>query len=71
MQGDPLSGLADETSRRFLTTYATSGVEEDKAEMFAHMMTDYATVGKRATHRLGRSAQKMSAMKSLLGDLLF
>jgi len=48
-----------------LTSYATSGVEEDKAEIFAHMMTEYAVIGKRAaTDTVIR--QKMSLMKTLL-----
>jgi Putative zinc-binding metallo-peptidase len=64
MQGNPLSGLPREIPE-FLTTYATSGVEEDKAEMFAYMMTDYAGVAKRAdTDAVIR--EKMAAMKRLL-----
>ena len=47
MQGNPLSGLPTDIPG-FLTTYATSGVEEDKAEIFAYMITDYDFVAKRA-----------------------
>jgi hypothetical protein len=64
MQGDALSSLATDRVG-FLTNYATSGVEEDKAEMFAHMMTEYAEVVKRAsTDDVLR--RKMVAMKKLL-----
>ena len=65
MQNDPLSGLPRDIPG-FLTKYATSGVEEDKAEIFAYMMTDYPAVAKRAgTDRVIR--EKMTAMKRLLG----
>lgn len=65
MQENRLSSLPTELPG-FLTTYATSGVEEDKAELFAHMMVDYAVVGKRATtDKIIR--EKISAMKRLLG----
>ena len=64
MQGNPSSGVLSEIPG-FLTAYATSGVEEDKAEMFAYMITDYAVVEKRAvTDAVIRA--KMSAMKRLL-----
>jgi hypothetical protein len=66
MQNDPRSGLLREIPG-FLTGYATSGVEEDKAEMFAYMITDYAVVEKRAlTDSVIRN--KMVAMKSLLAS---
>jgi hypothetical protein len=48
MQDDPFSGLPSSIPG-FLTGYATSAIEEDKAEIFAHMMTDYEVVRKRAT----------------------
>ena len=64
MQGDPSSGLLREIPG-FLTAYATSGVEEDKAEMFAYMITDYAVVEKRAVMDTV-IRQKMSAMRRLL-----
>jgi len=61
---DPFSGVLREIPG-FLTTYATSGVEEDKAEIFGHMMTNYTVVAKRAaTDAVIR--EKISAMKRLL-----
>ena len=48
MQDDPFSSLPSSLPG-FLTGYATSAVEEDKAEIFAHLMTDYEAVRKRAT----------------------
>jgi len=66
MQGDPLSGLPTEIPG-FLTTYATSGVEEDKAEMFAYMITDYNVVAKRAADDVVIQ-KKMVAMKRLLEE---
>jgi hypothetical protein len=66
MQGDPLSSLPTDRAG-FLTTYATSGVEEDKAEMFAHMMVEYATVSERAA-RDKVVGDKVLAMRRLLKD---
>jgi hypothetical protein len=64
MQGDHLSGLPSNIPG-FLTRYATSGVEEDKAELFAYMMTEYAVVGKRAAaDRV--IYEKISQMKALM-----
>jgi hypothetical protein len=64
MQNDYWSGLPTDIPG-FLTRYATSGVEEDKAELFAHMMTDYSVVRKRAaTDTVIR--EKISLMKALL-----
>ena len=64
MQGDPWSGVTWDKPG-FLNRYATSGVEEDKAEIFAHLMTEYALVGKRAATD-DVIFKKMSAMKALL-----
>jgi hypothetical protein len=64
MQDDSWSSLPADIPG-FLTRYATSGVEEDKAEIFAHMMTDYSVVRKRAaTDTVIR--EKISLMKALL-----
>ena len=64
MQSDRLSGLPSDLPG-FLTPYATSGVEEDKAEIFAHMVMEYAVVWKRAANdRI--VGEKISAMKGLL-----
>jgi hypothetical protein len=64
IQDNPLSGLPTDIPG-FLSSYAMSGVEEDKAELFAHMMTEYAVVSKRAaTDNVLR--EKVSALKALL-----
>jgi Putative zinc-binding metallo-peptidase len=64
MLGDASSGV-QWNSPGFLNKYSTSGVEEDKAELFAHMMTDCAAVEERAaTDKVIHS--KMAAMKALL-----
>jgi Putative zinc-binding metallo-peptidase len=64
MLGDASSGV-QWSSPGFLNKYSTSGVEEDKAELFAHMMTDCAAVVKRAeTDKVLHT--KMAAMKALL-----
>jgi Putative zinc-binding metallo-peptidase len=64
MQGNAFSSLATDRAG-FLTTYATSGVEEDKAEIFAHLMTEYVEVTNRAA-RDDVLARKMTTMKALL-----
>jgi Putative zinc-binding metallo-peptidase len=64
MQDDQWSGVPSDIPG-FLTSYATSGVEEDKAETFAHMVTAYADVSKRATTD-AVIRNKISAMKALL-----
>ena len=64
MQDDPRSGVRWEEPG-FLNKYSTSGVEEDKAELFAYMMTDYAVVEQRAvTDKV--ISKKMAAIKALL-----
>ncbi len=64
MQDDQWSGVLWNRPG-FLNKYSTSGVEEDKAEIFAYMMTDYGFVDNRAaTDDVIR--KKMAAMKTLL-----
>jgi Putative zinc-binding metallo-peptidase len=64
MQDDPRNGVQWEQPG-FMNKYATSGVEEDKAEIFAHMMADYASLEHRAVaDELIR--KKIAAMKALL-----
>ncbi len=64
MQDDPGSGEPwDEAG--FVTRYATSAVEEDKAELFAHMMTAYARVVQRAASD-STLRRKVAFMKALL-----
>jgi len=64
MQDDPTAGLTRDIPG-FLTRYAMSGVEEDKAEMFSHMMVEYRYVRDRAIKDrvIGK---KWSEMKDLL-----
>ncbi len=45
---DPDASLLTTSIPGFLTAFSTSGVEEDKAEIFANMMVDLAVVEKRA-----------------------
>ncbi len=47
-QNDDTVSLVNDSLRGFLTRYAMTGVEEDKSEMFAHMMTNYGMVQQRA-----------------------
>jgi hypothetical protein len=64
MQDDPLSGLSSDRPG-FLTRYATSAVGEDKAELFSHLMTEYAVVAQRAAEdRIIR--EKVSLLKARL-----
>ena len=64
MQNDGSSGSLSDIPG-FLTRYATSGVEEDKAELFGHMMTEYAIVEKRAA-KDRVIHEKMAHMKALM-----
>ena len=64
IQGDDFSSLATDRVG-FLTKYVTSGIEEDKAEMFAHMMIEFAVVAERAsTDQVVQ--RKLTAMRELL-----
>jgi hypothetical protein len=66
VQDDALGSLMSNVPG-FLTTYATAGVEEDKAELFAYMMISYRAVEKRAAgDRVIRA--KLSQMKALLAQ---
>ena len=51
----------------FLNHYSTTGVEEDKAEMFANLLVEYRYVMQRAT-RDAVVQQKVDAMKKLLAE---
>jgi hypothetical protein len=64
MQDDPTTGLRASIPG-FLTAYSMSGVEEDKAEVFAHMMTEYTAVEERAI-KDSVIREKMSRMKTLM-----
>ncbi len=45
---DPTAGTLRNNLPGFLDTYSQSAVPEDKAEIYSYMITDYATVKKRA-----------------------
>jgi hypothetical protein len=47
-QGDANMSIVTDKQPGFLTLYSTTGVEEDKAEMFAHLLVDFGYVEKRA-----------------------
>lgn len=49
MQDDYASGLLTHNHPGFLTKYSTSAIEEDKAELFSHLIMNYAYVKQRAT----------------------
>ncbi|MBI3862539.1 MAG: hypothetical protein HY290_11665 [Planctomycetia bacterium] len=48
VQNDPTVSLLDASIAGFLNKYSMSGVEEDKAEIFANMVVDHDTVAARA-----------------------
>ncbi len=64
-QSDPRESVTTSTLPGFLSKYSTAGVEEDKAEVFATMMVDYAAVQKLA-EKDPRLEKKVRRMKSLL-----
>lgn len=47
-QNDSEVGVVKDSLRGFLTRYSMTGVEEDKSELFAYMITDYRMVEQRA-----------------------
>ncbi len=64
-QSDYTVGRLDPTLKGFLNRYSMSGVEEDKAEMFANMMINYRMVDLRSqTDPVIRT--KMLRIKTLL-----
>jgi len=62
---DWTAGQPDTSLKGFLNRYSMSGLEEDKAEIFAHMMANYKAVNSRAEADPIIKA-KMSQMKKLL-----
>ncbi len=68
MLGDPTVGLPDDTVAGFLNAYSRSGVEEDKAEVFSHMMTQPEAFQAR-TDRDKILSAKHREMKALLKRL--
>lgn len=64
-QGDHSMALRTDSLPGFLDKYATTGVEEDKAETFACMMTDLTGVQRRADEDMVLAA-KVGLMKRLL-----
>lgn len=65
---DPKAGLASTAMPGFLNRYSTSGVAEDKAEVFAFMMVQYRHVEGRA-ERDEVIRKKMARMKAILKEL--
>ncbi len=66
-QNDSKMSLFDESVPGFLTHYSTTGVEEDKAELFAHMIINPAYVAERSAKEPLLQA-KVDRMKSLLSE---
>ena len=66
-QNDSKMSLFNESVPGFLTHYATTGVEEDKAELFAHMIINPAYVAERSA-REPLLQVKVDRMKTLLSE---
>jgi len=64
-QQDRLASLSTSHIKGFLNTYSMTGVEEDKAEMFAHMMAEPKAVAARASDDTVIRA-KVERMKELM-----
>ena len=64
-QDDPRVSLFSEERPGFLNRYAITGVEEDKAELFAHMLVDGPALERRAARDQPLRA-KMQRMQELL-----
>lgn len=67
LQNDPTVTTTGRDAPGFLNRYAASGVEEDKAEVFAHMMVEPKAMADRAKMDKYMRA-KMERMKELLAD---
>jgi len=65
VQNDSTVSLLTDTLPGFLTKYSASGVEEDKAELFAHVLVEPETVAKRA-EKDPVLAAKVARLKELL-----
>jgi len=63
--GNPTTGELTTEYAGFLTHYSTTGVEEDKAEVFAHLVVNAAVVADRVA-RDEVLAEKVDQMKSLV-----
>jgi len=67
VQDDPSQSQFIVSPAGFLTRYSTAGVEEDKAELFAHLIVNPHTVAQRkAKDRILKA--KVSMMKTLLNN---
>jgi hypothetical protein len=66
-QGIPTTSVLTDEYSGFLNHYSTTGVEEDKAEMFANLLVDYAYVEQRAG-RDGVLRAKVERMDLLLAQ---
>jgi hypothetical protein len=67
LQNDPTVTDPDKDTPGFLNRYAASGVEEDKAEVFAHLMVEPKEMKERAAKDKYLSA-KIERMKELLAE---
>ncbi len=66
-QDDPTVSLHTEAAPGFLNRYSMSGVEEDKAELFAHLLVEPAFVARRSKQDAFLGA-KTARLKELLRD---
>jgi hypothetical protein len=64
-QGEQNASILTDKVPGFLTMYATTGVEEDKAEMFANLLVNFANVEKR-----GRKDKILAAKAERMRELL-
>lgn len=67
-QDNPQTSLASDDHPGFLNHYSTTGVAEDKAELFAHLLVEHERVVRRAGKDAVLNA-KVHRMKALLADL--
>jgi len=66
-QGEANASILTDKVPGFLTLYATTGVEEDKAELFANLLVDFAYVEKRV-RKDKILAAKAERMRELLAE---
>lgn len=67
LQNDPTVTTTGRDAPGFLNRYATSGVEEDKAEVFAHMIVEPKRIAER-TNKDKYVQAKVERMKELLAE---
>lgn len=67
MQNDPSATTSGRDEPGFVNRYATAGVEEDKAEVFAHMIVDPRAIAERVKKDKFMQA-KVERMRELLAE---